>query len=83
MYNIEGKICHLSIFYSIVPKRKPKSHELRICHTSSEDIADGDVPGIVMVVFSCLHRLSPSLKKGRKVQENSLNTPAILDLSRL
>ena len=29
-----------------------KSLELRICHTSSEDIADGNVPGIVLVVPS-------------------------------
>ena len=51
-----------------------KSHELIICHTSSEDIADIHVPGIVIVVpsytqvylsFSCLHCLSLSLKNGR------------------
>ena len=35
-----------------------KSFELKICHTGSEDIADSDVPGIVMVVAPILHFLA-------------------------
>ena len=51
MYNII-RIFFLSVYFILdFLKSLRKSLGLRICYTSSEDLADSDLPGVVMVVL--------------------------------